>query len=198
MPSAFEKTKEAIERLKIDGGGLRSDAERQYLKELYSEGRSFEEIAKAIVTRRQDLKPDTQQVWLSPGGIGYVLVRQGLISKDDLIQYYAEHYENIRKERTKFQTVRKKVLERDNYKCQVCGSSGQMEVDHIVSLANKGINEPSNCITLCKKHHSMKTKGVRGHNKFFFEAYEKAAKKIGVSGKFEFCKYCKTHHFSVK
>lgn len=77
MSSTFEKTKEAIERLKIDGGGLTSDAERQYLKELHSEGLSFEEIAKAIVARRQELKPETQPVWVSAGSIGYDLVRQG-------------------------------------------------------------------------------------------------------------------------
>jgi hypothetical protein len=198
MPNIFEKTKDLIEKLNVDGGGLKSDAERQYLKELYSNSLSFDEIARAIVAKRLELKPDTRVVWLSPGSVGFVLVRQGLISKDDLIDYYAKHYENKQKERTKFKAIRKEVLERDNHQCQVCGSSEQLEVDHFVGLANNGLNEPSNCITLCRKHHSMKTNGVKGHDKIFFKAYGDAVKKLGISGSFEFCEYCKVHHFRVK
>ena len=197
MSSGWKEIKDSIERLRIDGGGLKSDAERQYLKELYSRGVSFNEMISAIVARRKELKPDTKQVWLTPGGIGFVLVRQGLISKDELIEYYAKRYKNKQTERDKFKTVREKVLKRDSNRCQVCGLSGELEVDHIVSLASGGLNEPSNCITLCKKHHAMKTHGVKNHDKFFFKAYENAVGKMGISGRFEFCKYCKVHHFRV-
>jgi len=56
-------------------------------------------------------------------------------------------------------SVRDKVLERDNYTCQVCGFKGDswgsnLEVHHIVPLHKGGkCLDPENLITLCKKCH---------------------------------------------
>lgn len=50
--------------------------------------------------------------------------------------------------------VYKVVYERDKGKCRLCGNTN-IELHHIIYRSeNKNlINEPSNCIMLCTKHH---------------------------------------------
>jgi 5-methylcytosine-specific restriction endonuclease McrA len=59
-------------------------------------------------------------------------------------------------------SVRKYVLQRDNYQCQSCGNTKaetKLNIDHIIPLATGGSNDISNLQTLCsrcnqqKKHH---------------------------------------------
>lgn len=60
------------------------------------------------------------------------------------------------------QSVRKYVLQRNNYQCQSCGkhnTEAKLNIDHIVPLATGGSNDISNLQVLCsrcnqrKKHH---------------------------------------------
>lgn len=48
--------------------------------------------------------------------------------------------------------IRKKVLERDNYKCVYCGNSAE-EVHHLIPLSRGGTTTMSNLISLCKSCH---------------------------------------------
>lgn len=52
-----------------------------------------------------------------------------------------------------------KVMQRDKYKCRLldCTCYGKLELHHIVyrSENKKLINEPTNCIMLCLKHHKQ-------------------------------------------
>lgn len=67
----------------------------------------------------------------------------------------------IKKKSNKRITVTKetynKVMQRDNYKCRLldCTCYGKLELHHIKyrSEAKDLINEPTNCIILCTKHH---------------------------------------------
>jgi HNH endonuclease len=54
--------------------------------------------------------------------------------------------------------LRMVILERDNFKCQEENGycSGPLQIHHIIELSRGGSNNPSNLITLCKHHHSMK------------------------------------------
>ncbi len=59
-------------------------------------------------------------------------------------------------ERAKFrQSMHRLILERDGYKCQLCNTSGNLQVDHIQSWADfKELRfDPENCRTLCAKCH---------------------------------------------
>jgi hypothetical protein len=53
------------------------------------------------------------------------------------------------------------------------------DADQTVGLANNGLNDLRNCITLNEKHDSMNSIGDCRHNKFLYEAYENAVMKIG-------------------
>jgi len=50
-------------------------------------------------------------------------------------------------------SVRFKLLQRDAYRCQLCGRTAsqgaQLEVDHRIPVAKGGTNDPSNLWTLC-------------------------------------------------
>lgn len=59
-------------------------------------------------------------------------------------------------------TIRKQVLERDNYTCQTCGiKGGYLHIDHIQSWKEytEGRFDINNCRTLCRKCHYFVTYG---------------------------------------
>lgn len=70
--------------------------------------------------------------------------------------------------------IQKKVFERDNYTCQLCGAKGNLQVDHIQSWADYVELRfcIDNCRTLCAKCHYKitfgkempKTTKTWGHN----------------------------------
>ena len=57
------------------------------------------------------------------------------------------------------QSVRKYVLQRNDYQCQSCGKRDketQLNIDHIVPLAKGGSNDISNLQVLCRRCNSQK------------------------------------------
>lgn len=56
--------------------------------------------------------------------------------------------------------LRKLILERDNYTCQICGSKEELTIDHIIPFSKGGSNHPDNLQTLCK------TCNIKKHAKF--------------------------------
>lgn len=50
--------------------------------------------------------------------------------------------------------TRRLVLERDDYRCVLCGATEHLEVHHIVTRAEGGSNDPDNLVTLCMACHS--------------------------------------------
>jgi len=62
----------------------------------------------------------------------------------------------IKKLKKQLEELWKKVcLKRDNYKCQYCGSTEDLQVHHIVSRKNLNTKfDIDNGITLCKKCHT--------------------------------------------
>ena len=57
------------------------------------------------------------------------------------------------------QSVRKYVLQRNNYQCQSCGkknSETQLNIDHIIPLATGGHNDISNLQVLCSLCNQQK------------------------------------------
>ncbi|MFI5331164.1 MAG: HNH endonuclease [Desulfobaccales bacterium] len=57
------------------------------------------------------------------------------------------------------QKTKREILERDNYKCQICGreiNSETAQIDHIIPLSKGGTDEPANMQTVCPKCNMIK------------------------------------------
>lgn len=61
-----------------------------------------------------------------------------------------------------WQYVRRKVLQRDGYVCQLCGSRSRLEVDHVVPLQEGGPSHIDNLQCLCRNCHIAKTRRENG------------------------------------
>ncbi len=58
--------------------------------------------------------------------------------------------------------VRQYVLERDSYRCVLCGDPEDLEIHHIVWRFRGGSDRPKNLVTLCKGCHDRVTAGEIG------------------------------------
>jgi len=59
-----------------------------------------------------------------------------------------------------WQEIRADIMERDGFRCRVCGATDELSVHHIVPrrykyIAGFDVDSPANLITLCWKHHKM-------------------------------------------
>lgn len=54
-------------------------------------------------------------------------------------------------------SVRKYILERDEYKCVYCGSKENLQIDHIISVFSGGQNKICNLQILCRSCNAAKT-----------------------------------------
>lgn len=75
-----------------------------------------------------------------------------------------QRYVTIAKARKNRNTIRKKVLIRDNDECVKCGSEDFLQVDHIIALEKGGENTVENCQTLCIDCHIKKHEGESVHS----------------------------------
>ena len=59
--------------------------------------------------------------------------------------------------------LRQTILSRDNYECQQSDGLcyGPLQIHHIIPLSKGGSNDPSNLITLCLYHHTLKHEHMR-------------------------------------
>ena len=61
----------------------------------------------------------------------------------------------------RWRAVRRRVLDRDGWRCKACGKAGRMEVDHIKPLfkfPDQDPYDPGGCQTLCRSCHIAKTR----------------------------------------
>lgn len=65
---------------------------------------------------------------------------------------------NYRPLPSNWESLIKQVKARDNYRCVLCGSRKQLEIDHVVPRSAGGTDQISNLRTLCKKDHKEKTR----------------------------------------
>jgi len=51
---------------------------------------------------------------------------------------------------------KKNVMIRDKYKCQYCGKTGGLTIDHVIPVSRGGKSNFDNCVAACKKCNSKK------------------------------------------
>jgi 5-methylcytosine-specific restriction endonuclease McrA len=54
-----------------------------------------------------------------------------------------------------YRELRKQVLERDSWRCQLCGSMQHLQVHHFKYRSQSGSDEEQNLITLCAQCHEQ-------------------------------------------
>ena len=54
-----------------------------------------------------------------------------------------------------YSRLRKEILERDNWRCQVCGRIKNLDVHHLRRRSALGEDLKTNLITLCRECHQM-------------------------------------------
>ncbi len=52
-----------------------------------------------------------------------------------------------------YELLRRKILERDGWKCQTCGSIAGLEVHHIQHRSQAGADSEDNLVALCTRCH---------------------------------------------
>jgi 5-methylcytosine-specific restriction endonuclease McrA len=60
----------------------------------------------------------------------------------------------VRMEGRDYEELRQRVLRRDSWRCQVCGSMTNLEVHHQQFRSHSGEDADGNVITLCTNCHS--------------------------------------------
>ena len=61
----------------------------------------------------------------------------------------------IRLDSTSYKGLHLQVLERDGWRCQVCGSMQNLQVHHLKLRSRSGGDEEQNLITLCAECHEQ-------------------------------------------
>jgi 5-methylcytosine-specific restriction endonuclease McrA len=61
----------------------------------------------------------------------------------------------LRLERPEYEQLRQRVLWRDGWRCQFCGSRQKLEVHHQQFRSRSGEDSEANLITLCSECHSV-------------------------------------------
>lgn len=62
-------------------------------------------------------------------------------------------------------SVRRKVMERDKYRCLKCGTHKDLQVDHIVPVTKGGADDIDNLQTLCRKCNYEKMTSIVDYRK---------------------------------
>src|SRR5258708_3941447 len=57
------------------------------------------------------------------------------------------------------QTTREELLKKANFRCVMCGSSGPLELHHIVPISVGGTSDPSNLTVLCANCNRLAASG---------------------------------------
>ena len=70
----------------------------------------------------------------------------------------------IRAASVPYAKLRKEILARDNWRCQVCGRLNNLDVHHMRRRSAFGEDLETNLITLCRECHQMLHGSVRTWN----------------------------------
>jgi 5-methylcytosine-specific restriction endonuclease McrA len=70
----------------------------------------------------------------------------------------------LRLDSTSYTKLQRQVLERDGWRCQVCGSMQNLQVHHLKFRSQSGGDEEQNLITLCTECHERVHRKASGCN----------------------------------
>ena len=87
----------------------------------------------------------------------------------DHTQIWAGSDRGKRTSHSSWRSLRERILERDNWTCYLCGRPGADTVDHIISVARGGTDDPANLAAVHDRNaphcHRAKTNRERTGNR---------------------------------
>lgn len=107
--------------------------------------------------------------YVSPGGNSSqrTVIEFNLETVDAVSAYLSRKLTGKQRKKTQralmTNALRKRIKERDNYTCQICGASAHehdlllLEIDHIIPISKGGTTKPSNLQTLCWRCNRLKS-----------------------------------------
>lgn len=201
-----DKEEEDTQRNGIQVHGRWTKKELSLTKSLLEKGRSFEEVSEALGHR-------------TPGAVGFKAVKFGLMTREELDEWYQRTRkerdgERWKKRRGQHQ-FRAQVFERDGHQCTVCMSKKELTAHHIIAFRKVKKHELQNGITLCKRCHGVITRGrwkkpypypatwgpwsktKARRERWIQETYVSVIEKRGFRASIDYCKGCKKYHTEV-
>lgn len=112
---------------------------------------------------------------------GVKIARKLGCSKGYPSEFVLEHFESgsavipkeyVRKRTALSDQERRAILERDGSQCIRCEGSGELEVHHIIPVADDGSNEPDNLATLCHDCHLDAHGGITLSHEVIYDSRE--------------------------
>ncbi|MCD4771283.1 HNH endonuclease [archaeon] len=138
----------------------------------YKNKNTFEDIAKQLNENRKSKITERGQICAlrSPGAVAHRLRIMGLISSEEVEEFYKTHRKKKAQKRSKgLDKERKLAFNRDGNKCVICGVEENLEFAHVVAYKDTRTNNHKEAITLCKKHHKMFDKKDKDTTVFIFQ-----------------------------
>ena len=87
---------------------------------------------------------------------------------------------------TSYRDLQRQVLERDGWRCQVCGSMQNLQVHHLKFRSQSGGDEEQNLVTLCVECHAQISRhtlvftvfsiGIAGPDDTILQCHEQASR----------------------
>ena len=68
----------------------------------------------------------------------------------------------LRLDPTSYRELHRRILQRDGWRCQVCGSMQNLQVHHLQFRSQSGSDLENNLIALCKQCHAQVHQGNGG------------------------------------
>jgi len=98
------------------------------------------------------------------------------VLEDALFNAWCFKKEEVRKKETRMQAakIRNQTKKNGNCSCEVCGSTKELNMHHILPVTIGGSNDEENISWLCCKHHRM----VHREHSFSIEEYTALIKKL--------------------
>jgi len=160
-------------------------SQKKLVKEFF-ENNPGRDIAhpEAVRWLMEEYRKRTGHVFADPDRAIRMLYQEGFLKKISKgIYRYDPEYVGENMIDTFSAAVKQQALERDNYKCVVCGrgreSGMELHIDHIKPMSRGGTSDLSNAQVLCSKHNFIKKNlnQTETGKKMFIHLYELAKKE---------------------
>jgi predicted restriction endonuclease len=85
----------------------------------------------------------------------WLILKRKAAIEAQIFTEYAAHPVEERPDPETWEVIRQATLQRDGYRCRICGEQDTtLQVHHLLELSRGGRTEASNLLTLCKDCHT--------------------------------------------